>query len=410
MITKRTLLWLSFLLSAAPLAAYAGDAPSVSFNGFGTIGLAHSDEPDADYVPTILVPEGVGHSDDVSATIDSRLGLQVSGTASDRLSGVLQVVVEEQHDNTFAPIVEWANVRFQSTPDSYVRVGRTVLPGVMASEYRKVGYALPWIRPPVEVYNLVPVTNSDGIDAGFDFRTGEFNHTLRINYGEIDIDLPDGTVSRVRDLWGVAASTERGHFAAHVSYLRADITVESFDPLLSGFRAFGPAGAAIADRYEFDDERIDFFGLGVRYDPGDWFLRAEAARLESSTIIGDRNGWYLTGGMRIGSVTPYATIARIQSDSERFDPGLPLIGLPAPVAARAAALNAGLNGVLGMVPAQKSLSLGLRWDFARNFSFKLQYDYLDLDEGSPGTLTNEQPGFTRGGNVSIVSAAVDFVF
>ncbi|KAA3623523.1 MAG: hypothetical protein DWQ08_11490 [Proteobacteria bacterium] len=208
----------------------------------------------------------------------------------------------------------------------------------------------------------------------------------------------------------MTTTSERDGLEFHLSYLRSRITVKSFDPLLNGFRSFGPAGAAIANRYEFDDEPVEFLGLGIRYDPGEWFVRAETAMLESDTIIGDRHGWYLTAGYRIRSFTPYITLARIDSDGNTSDPGLDTRGLPAPLAAQANGLNAALNDALSLAPAQKSIALGLRWDLARNLALKFQVDYLDLDRGSPGVLMNEQPGFRRGGSVTLLSAAIDFVF
>jgi hypothetical protein len=40
----------------------------------------------------------------------------------------------------------------------------------------------------------------------------------------------------------------------------------------------------------------------------------------------------------------------------------------------------------------------------------LQLDRINLGAASPGTLVNIQPGFSSGGIVYIVSAALDFVF
>jgi hypothetical protein len=56
------------------------------------------------------------------------------------------------------------------------------------------------------------------------------------------------------------------------------------------------------------------------------------------------------------------------------------------------------------------MTLGVRWDFAKNTALKLQYDHIDLGDNSAGRLANVQPGFTRGSNVNLFSAALDFVF
>jgi hypothetical protein len=136
----------------------------------------------------------------------------------------------------------------------------------------------------------------------------------------------------------------------------------------------------------------------------------ELAHSNSQTFIGDSRGWYVTGGYRFGAITPYVTLARVRVDSSTSDPGLSLGGLPPSLAARAGGLNAALNGLLGSVVQQKSVTLGARWDFARNAALKVQYDRLDLDNGSPGVLSNTQPGFEPGGRVDLFSVTLDFVF
>lgn len=87
-----------------------------------------------------------------------------------------------------------------------------------------------------------------------------------------------------------------------------------------------------------------------------------------------------------------------------------LAGLPPALAGFAAGLNAGLNAVLESIPAQSTVSLGVRWDFMKNLDLKLQADHTRLGADSSGTLINLQPGFRLGSTVNLFSAAVNFVF
>jgi hypothetical protein len=82
-------------------------------------------------------------------------------------SAVLQLVSERTLRDGYAPVVEWANLQYQVTPDLSVRVGRIALPLFLTGDYRKAGYALPWVRPPVELYGAIPLSNSDGVDASY---------------------------------------------------------------------------------------------------------------------------------------------------------------------------------------------------------------------------------------------------
>lgn len=390
--------------------AQAADAPDLAFNGFGTIGVVHSSEDRADFVSDVFRPEGAGYSGDWSAKVDSRLGLQLTAGLTPGLTGVVQVVVEQQYDDAFKPTVEWANLKYELTPDLYLRAGRIVLPGVLTSEYRKVGYALPWVRPPLEVYRLQGATSSDGIDAGYTFHLGEFSNTVRANVGRRDIKSPGGVETNVRDLVVLSGRAERGPLSLQLTYQHARLTVQGVEALFDAFRQFGPEGEEIADRFDFDRKTVEFVGFGAGYDPGDWFLMGEFAKFYSRTFLGDSHGLYVTGGYRFGDFTPYLTVARMRVDTATSHPGLTLDGLPPPLVEIAAGLNAALNHVLETTPAQKSISLGTRWDFARNVALKAQFDYLDLHRDSPGVLVNEQPDFRRGGSVSLFSLALDFVF
>jgi hypothetical protein len=400
----------ALLLHATAAGAQVTETPNLLFNGFGTVGVIHSDEDQADFVSSTLAPDGAGHTRNWSFEVDSRLGLQLTANLTPRLSGVMQVVAEQRHDDSYSPLVEWANFKFDITPDWSVRAGRIVLPVFMASEYRKVGYAIPWVRPPAEVYRLVPVGSNDGIDVSYRTHFGEVTNTLRGNYGRKDVTTASGGKVRAREGVTVTDTLERGPLTLFAGYTRARVTVEEVQPLFDAIAQFGPQGAALAERYDADDKRVEILSIGARHDPGDWFVMGEWARSSSRSFLGDKRGWYLTGGYRFGPVTPYITLARARVESVTSDPGLAVAGLPPALAAQAAALNATLNTLLARAPEQQSLSLGVRWDFARNVALKLQFDHLDLDAGSAGILVNEQPGFRRGGAVSLFSATLDFVF
>jgi hypothetical protein len=404
---------LAMALYAADARADADDAdpPAISFSGFGTLGLAHSSEDRADFISSGIRPKGAGFSHDWSAAVDSRIGAQIDATLTPKVSAVVQVISEQRYDNSYAPTVEWANIKYQFTPEFSVRAGRIVLPVFLVSDHRKVGYANPWVRPPVEVYSLVPISTSDGVDASFRMRVGELSSTLQGTYGASETKLQPGRgTAKAKDAWGIAYTAERGAATARVSYHRANLTMDSFKPLFDAFRQFGAEGIAIANKYDTQDKPISFVGLGGMYDPGRWFAILEWGATDNSSVLGRRTAWYASGGLRFGSVTPYFTFARTKAASNTSDPGLTLSALPPFLVAPAAGLNSALNDALGANPEQQTFSLGARWDFAKQFALKLQYDRTRLGAGSDGTLINTQPGFQPGGRFDVFSATLDFVF
>jgi hypothetical protein len=402
--------FIAMALDTAPvLAAEEFNGPNFLFNGFGTLGVVHSSEDKADFASNFLKPNGAGYTRAWSADVDSRLGGQVTAILTDQLSAVLQGISEQRYDNTYRPIIEWANLKYKITPDFSVRAGRIALSTFLAADYRKVGYAIPWVRPPVEVYGLVPISNSDGVDLAYRLHVAEATNTTQASYGQTKV-RDDSSTTKVKSLYGFANTTEIGPATVRVSYLRGNLTGDYSRAFFDLFRQFGPEGDAIADKYDVNNKLTTFVGLGGSYDPGNWFLMAEWSKENTHSILGANTGWYASSGYRFGKFTPYLTYAQVKLDSNKSDPGLTTASLPPASAAAAASLNAALNSFLGSNAAQKTISVGTRWDFAKNIALKLQYDHIRLSSGSQGTLINTQPDFQRGGKVNLFTTVLDFVF
>ncbi len=399
--------------------AWAGDAdgleyPSFSLSGFGTFGAVHSSEKNADFTSTIFKPNGAGYSHDWSFDVDSRLGGQLNVNFTPRLSAVLQIVAEQRYDNSYTPTVEWANLKYLVTPDLSVRLGRIALPGFMVSEYRKVGYAIPWVRPPRDLYSLAQITNSDGFDASYRMQLGDVTNTVQAYYGQKNIysTYNNGSLIKLREGYGLSNTVDLDPLTVRFSLQRGRLSWDDTRPFFEMFRRFGAAGNALADRYGLTEPRpYSLVSVGADYDPGQWFLSSEWARLRTNFWAGDGTAWYLGGGYRIRQFTPYILYSRVNLDSPQSDPGIPLQGLSPAQAAAARQLNATLNSLLGtLVPDQQTITIGTRWDVARNTALKLQYEHIDINPGSAGNLKNQQPDFVRGGKLNVISVTVDFVF
>src|SRR5271155_5261412 len=91
----------------SPIGAYAaGDdarASIFSFSGFGTLGVVHSSESEADFTNSLFKPNGAGYTRAWSPDVDSRLGAQVTANVTSQLSAVVQVISEQLYDNTYRP-------------------------------------------------------------------------------------------------------------------------------------------------------------------------------------------------------------------------------------------------------------------------------------------------------------------
>ena len=394
------------MLAAGP--ALAEENGALKINGFGTLGLVHSDNDKADFVTTILQSRGAGYTKSWSGVVDSRLGVQLSYQPAEKFSAVLQVIAEQRDDGVIRPEVEWAYLQYDLTPDLSVRLGRVVLPTFLHSQYRKVSYANHWVRPPPEFY-VVPVNNSDGISIQYSRHVGELNYTLQGVFGQMDQDQAGDIRTEARNGLSIANTFEYGPALLRFAYAQTDLTSEDVNALFDVYRLFGPQGAAIADEYDFDHKRLRILTVGGSYDVGSWFVMGEWQKSKSETFLGENKAWYVSGGYRLGnSITPYLTYSQTSTD-RGSEPRLDAAAAPPFLAGLVPGLNSALGAITRPVD-QKTISVGARWDFASNAAFKVQYDHIDLGSNSSGTLTNVQPDFELGDRVNLLSLVVDFTF
>jgi hypothetical protein len=351
----------------APAGA-ATEAPSTSmfsFNGFGTLGIVHSNNNQADFVGNIIQGAGPGFTQSWSATPDSKLGLQLTANLTDRLSAVVQVLSQYQHDRTFKPDVEWANLKFQFTPDLDLRAGRIAIPTYMYSDSLNIGYTLPFVRIPIEIYSQLPLTHSDGIDGSYRFHVGAATNTVQVYVGRFDSKLPEHGRLAGSDLHGIADTLEYGNLSVHLSYQTLTYDIDDVDLIV--FR---------------NPQRI--VSIGTIYDGGKWFAAGEWIRAPDDQL-GLYYCWFAMSGYHIGKFTPYAGYARAYPNvhgSAEFPPFID----------------------------QDTASFGLRWDFMKNTDLKLQFDHIALHGGLDAFFDNQQPGFNPNSKISLFSLAVDFVF
>lgn len=113
---------------------------------------------------------------------------------------------------------------------------------------------------------------------------------------------------------------------------------------------------------------------------------------------------FLSFGYRVGAVVPYATYAR--AVSRRFAdpnlgilPSIPQIGPPL-----AQFVTAALHA---QEQDQRTLSAGLRWDFAPTADLKVQVDRVRSHNATVPWVAN-QPGWN--GQATVFSIVLDFIF
>ncbi len=358
------------LIALAGLTAYTAGAqafdldPSIfSFNGFGTLGAVHSSEDKADY-SVGFKPNGAGFSHNWSFDVDSLLAVQMTAKLTDKLTGVIQVVASQQFDNRYTPVIEWANLKYSFTPNFSVRAGRIAMPTYLASEVRNVHYAMTPVRPSTEIYSLLPISNSDGMDASYRLQIGKITNTIQVLYGENTADVQVGLRVKATGVWGAVDTIEYGNLLLHFAYQGQQLHAEG---------SFLPPGG--------NGQPFKIIEAGASYDTGTWYATAEWARTFAG--YGDSKAINLNAGYRINKLAPYLGYGKLK-----------------PLSA----------STFGVASEQTTLTAGLRWDFMRNFDLKGQFDRVKAEGDSFGQLKNIQPGLLPNGTTNLVSIAVDFVF
>jgi hypothetical protein len=380
-------------------AAQAQSMPEFKFSGFGTLSAVHSNDKNSDFTGGRYQFTGAGHTRSTSLDPDSKLGGQVDAVFSDKLSGVVQVVTQHQYDNSYTPMVEWANLKVQLLPELSLRVGRIAAPTYLLSESRFVGYSYPWVRPPTEVYFVAPITSNDGVDATWRSTVAGANNTVQAYYGNSSVKF-NGGGAKSKPAWGVNDTVDIGSLALRVGYnsLKIDLDVPSVQPLLDAATQYGFAD--IANKYKFKGIPTTALAFGANYDPGNYFVMAEVIDYKAAGFLADARAWYVSAGYRFGSLTPYLTHSSTNAPIET-ETGFagPFKGLNDVFTSTAESFNG----------TQHSTSIGLRWDAMKNLALKAQFDHLTTGSHSDGRLQG-YPGFVQGSSVNVVTVAADFVF
>jgi Gram-negative porin len=390
-------------LASLGAQAQSGDS-AFSFSGFATLGVVGTNTDEAQYV----IPPGQvrGADKSWSGEVDSKLGLQATYRLNSMFSGTAQLLSKNGGKGNFNPALEWAFVKAQLTPALAVRVGRMGAPFFAVSDFRDVGYSNTWLRPPIDVYGQIPVSNFDGVDALYQTSLGSATVSLQVLAGESTAYVLR-TKAKQKEAVGFNATAEfDGGITLRLGHIQGKLSIYSdgLSALTAGLQAVPlDSVSSVGDQLSTKSKDVSFTGIGLAVDRGNWLFNAEYTMRRTDTYIPDTTGWYTTLGYRVGKFTPYLTVSRIKVDDSNVDNTIPL-----GVSDELTGLKAVVDGLLGSQRiAQKTVALGVRWDAMRNVAVKAQFDRIRPD--TVGLFTRTQAGF-GGGHVNVYSLSVDMVF
>jgi len=377
---------------ASPASAQTWD-----FNGFASAGGGMVLDDGESYY---------GFDDSLGFEEDSKIGLQFDVDLTDKWSATVQGVARGRDD--WEAEVEWAYLSYEVNRNWTVRAGRLRGPFYMISDYLEVGYAYPWLRPPKEVYDRLPISAFEGIDVIYSTSIGGWDLQAQTYYAE---------THKLIDFAGEAADTDIEHtgivftgsnewltLRGSYHYGETEIYVASLDPLFGALQQLGAglvqtgtqlgipplvdAGIGvqgIPGDMIISDKSAAFVEAGFIVDPGEnWFVRGEWTGLRYDRhIIPESTSYYTTGGLRHRNFSYFLTFANDTTDPQTgfSDPLVAASAIIAPLdpatAATLDALAAAVDGA-GFLPEDlKTWTLGMRWDFADSMAFKAEYARSD---------------------------------
>ncbi len=384
----------------------------VNFKAFGTLGLVYSDIDGADYVTSTHTQAiGAGRTDAVSYDVDSKLGAQFDWQASEKISLSAQFLSKQYENKTWATRIESGFLKYEVTPELDIRVGRIRPPVFNLSDFLDVNFANPWVRPPIEHYSLVPFTYMDGADLLWLTQSGDISWLVQPYIGQTKVDnawdnTNDSTVVGLNVRAGQGDFTFRAGYALN----RFRVTGPTIDYALGNLQMLcqvDPVACDVMRDIDGNDSQATYLSLGGSWDNGDYFVLGEWSKtMLNVDFFPEMQSWYLSGGARIESWTPYITYAKGKDSSSIFN--------DSSIADTNYIINEMHNGVM---QGQHSIALGVRYDIMPNMALKAQWDRIKTDcrDSQPdtcaGVFANKVKSFRdEPHDVDVISLSIDFIF
>ncbi|WP_338416639.1 hypothetical protein [uncultured Sphaerotilus sp.] len=388
------------------------EGSGIRISGFGTLGLAHADAPAGwGFLRSLEQPASARST---RADIDSRLGVQLNYVATAQVEGVAQLLATRRLPSAVtSDAVEWAFAAYRPTADLAFRAGRLNLDQFVMSDYRNVGFAYLYARPPVEYYATIP-SNLDGADVTRTWDVGDARWRAKGFAGRSkSVGMP------LTKVLGLALTRESDGLVLRAGWSRANIARnsdgitalrEGLDQVLAlPISSISAEATALQSALDLAATPLTYATLGMTYERGEWHTAAELTRMSF------RNGTIMAGyagiGRHVGAFTWFGMVSRASDATPALATpawGAQLAPAIGPAAAQQVqVLGATAAFVANLSSRQTTLSVGGRWDIHPRMALKAQWDHVKVDAN--GALLWANPTGDAG-RANITSVVLDYVF
>ncbi|MBT0588156.1 hypothetical protein [Alteromonas oceanisediminis] len=378
----------------------------LKFSGFATLAVTHSSHDEIRFRTALLNRT----RSNWTVASDSVIGGQINYQYQDRIDFVAQVVIQDRGETDALNYLEKAFMRVNIDRNWSVRVGRMSNNLYLLSEYRPVGYAQAWARPPIDFYSSSSVAAVlDGAEVSYSTDIGGGYAKFSFAYGESTPELGGDSESfsvDFTDLFSLSVEYQVDDWLVRAMYAKTRIDnseLRSLGKFIQGLESIPneawPEAAEIAEGYRAEGKTGQYYSVGFKFDNGEWQFQGEAAGFEAGWLqFPDARFAYFSIGYYIDEFLPFvvASSVRPKDPTPNFVPPIlasfypddlqDLVNLSASITNESLVTNA---------VDQNSYSVGVRWDFAPDWAFKAQFDHFRIQYPGSGLFGNNDPQLSR---------------
>ncbi len=384
---------------------------ALQLSGFASFGMGKSSRDDMPFL---------NHTENWSFRSDTIVGGQAQYKFSNRWSSTIQVVARGftfDENDKFDPVLEWLFTSYQLSAETRIRVGRMRTPLYLFSDSLEVGYAYPWVRPPVDIYSYLrsPLANFDGMDFSTNVDLGEADLDVQVfagvgggTYIDFDIELCPAFGVNVVSRWD-NLTLRYGYTAADTDAASESLTAfaANYDSLASLYPIFRD----IRDSHETKGELFEYHSTGFQWDYESWTVIGEAYLTNGpgKDFSSDSHGGYVSFSKQIQDFAPYIVFGYYKNEfSDEITSLIEASKVLVPVGFNSdldELREANLVIVDNFNEKGRSYTVGVRYDFHQNMDFKIEVEYLD----SNAQLTRTTESNSKEDTV-LLSMVIDVVF
>ena len=317
-------------------------------------------------------------NEDIDFGRETMLGLQIDARLTDQIVFTTQLLADRDPDN-YSLQADWIYAKYSFNKTTNLKVGRLRTPIFMFSDFIEVGLTYPWIRPPTEVYGLIPLNVFNGLDFVMNIPVSDYNLHLQGVYGNTQLDTTllslsgDATISTY-DSGGVNVMLTTDNHIFRVGYV-----VSKLDIFDNGVALFQQFGVLALSPQIIEGADLDFIAIGsdLKFGNVNIVMEHGIRKISHTAINQEQSGSYVMVQYSLDRLHPHVTYAIADS-----------------------------IGVSSINAEQNSVTIGAKYELSFNTVLKIDYIRIKLLNGTQGfflTLPDED-------SANIVSVALDLVF